>query len=166
MAAAILLGLLAPVAPGQWLNYKTPNTPRLANGQINMQAAAPRLGDGKPDLSGVWAAECAIYGADPCFTKSFFFDLTKDLRPGEVEMTPWAAGIAAQRSGRNHIDDPYGYCLPPGGPRIDFGGGPFKILQTPGVTALLYESLVGLIFRQVFTDGRPPAPSDVPTWLG
>jgi hypothetical protein len=51
-------------------------------------------------------------------------------------------------------------------PRIDFGGGPFKILQTPGVTAILYETLVGMIFRQVFTDGRPPAPVDSPTWLG
>ena len=166
LAAAFGAALLLPAAPAQWLNYKAPGTPRLPNGQANLQAPAPKLPDGKPDLSGVWAAECAIYGADPCFTKSFFFDLAKDLKPDEVQMTPWAAGIAAQRSGRNHVDDPYGYCLPPGVPRIDFGGGPFKILQTPGVTALLYESLAGFIFRQVFTDGRPEPVADVPTWLG
>ena len=40
------------------------------------------------------------------------------------------------------------------------------MLQTPAVTASLDETLVGMIFRQVFTDGRPlPAVSE-PTWLG
>ena len=81
-------------------------------------------------------------------------------------MTPWASAIQAQREARDHVDDPYGYCLPPGVPRIDFGGGPFKVLQTPGITAFLYETLVGMIFRQVFTDGRPLPESNEPTWLG
>ncbi len=166
LAATLAAAFLAPLAPAQWLNYKSPGIPRLPNGKPNLAAPAPRLPEGKPDLSGIWAAECSIYGADSCFTKSFFFDLSKDLKPGDVEMTPWAAAVSAQRSGRNHVDDPYGYCLPPGVPRIDFGGGPFKILQTPAVTAFLYESLAGFIFRQVFTDGRPQPASDVPTWLG
>jgi hypothetical protein len=166
LAAACAAAFLGPLASAQWLNYKTPGIPRFPNGKANLGAPAPRLPDDKPDLSGVWAAECAIYGADSCFTKSFFFDLSKDLKPGEVEMTPWATAVSAQRAGRNHVDDPYGYCLPAGVPRIDFGGGPFKILQTPAVTVLLYESLAGLIFRQVFTDGRPQPASDVLTWLG
>jgi hypothetical protein len=165
--AAILVPLLlARVAPAQWLRYSTPGIPRLADGKPDLSAAAPRTPDGKPDLSGIWAAECTVYGRDACFIKSLFFDLAKDLKPGEVEMTPWAAAIQAQRESRNHVDDPYGYCLPPGVPRIDFGGGAFKILQAPGVTALLYETLVGMIFRQVFTDGRTlPADPD-PSWLG
>ena len=166
LEAALGALLFAPATPAQWLNYQAPGIPRLPNGQPNLQAPPQRLPGGQPDLSGVWAAECGIYGGDPCFTKSFFFDLAKDLKPDEVQMTSWAAGIAAQRAGRNHVDDPYGYCLPPGVPRINFGGGPFKVLQTPGVTALLYESLAGLIFRQVFTDGRPRPASDVPAWLG
>lgn len=153
-------------AGAQWLHYPTPGTPRLASGKPDLAAPAPRTADGKPDLSGIWAAECALYGSDACFTQSLFFDLAKDLKPGTVQMTPWAAEVSAQRERRNHVDDPYGYCLPPGVPRIDFGGGPFKILQTPGDTALLYESLAGLTFRQVFTDGRPLPPADVPTWLG
>jgi len=81
-------------------------------------------------------------------------------------MTPWASAIQAQRESREHVDDPYGYCMPPGVPRMDFSGGPFKVLQTPGVTALLYETLVGMIFRQVFTDGRALRASGEPTWLG
>jgi len=81
-------------------------------------------------------------------------------------MTPWAAAIQAHRESRDHVDDPYGYCMPPGVPRIDYGGGAFKVLQTPAVTAFLYETLVGMIFRQVFTDGRPLPSVSEPTWLG
>ncbi len=168
-ALVIVAAISAFTAPavGQWLNYPTPGIPRLADGKPNLSAPSPRTADGRPDLSGIWAAECAIYDGNPCFVRSLFFDLAKDLKPGDVEMTPWASAVSKQRESRNHVDDPYGFCLPPGVPRIDFGGGPFKVLQTPGVTALLYETLVGMIFRQVFTDGRPlPDSSGEPTWLG
>ena len=166
MRVFIVLCLLSVPAVAQWLNYKTPGIPRLPDGKPNLSAPAPRTADGTPSLAGVWAAECAIYDGNPCFTRSLFFDLARDLKPGDVEMTPWAAGVSAQREGREHVDDPYGFCMPPGVPRIDFGGGPFKILQTPGVTALLYETLVGMIFRQVFTDGRPlpDASANPPGW--
>jgi hypothetical protein len=124
------------------------------------------LPGGRPDLSGVWAVECGVYGRDSCFIRSLFFDAAQGLKPEDVQMTPWAAAIQAQRESREHVDDPYGYCMPPGVPRIDYGGGAFKVLQTPTVTAFLYETLVGMIFRQVFTDGRTlPAVSE-PTWLG
>jgi hypothetical protein len=165
-AAIVACGAATGTASAQWLNYRMADVPRLPDGKPNLSAAVPKTANGRPDLSGIWAAECAVYGRDGCFTRSLFFDLTKDLKPGDVEMTPWAAAIQAQRQDRNHVDDPYGYCLPPGVPRIDFAGGPFKILQTPTVTALLYESLVGMIFRQVFTDGRPLPPAGEPTWLG
>jgi len=166
LAAIAASLLLAGTARAQWLNYATPGIPRLPDGQPNLSAPPPRATNGKPDLSGIWAVECGIYGRDACFTKSLFFDLARDLKPEDVEMTPWAKAIQAQRESRDHVDDPYGYCLPPGVPRIDYSGGAFKVLQTPGVTAFLYETLVGMIFRQAFTDGRPlPAASD-PTWLG
>jgi hypothetical protein len=165
LAAMVSCALSQPVR-AQWLNYPTPGIPRTPDGKPNLTAPAPKMPDGKPDLSGVWAAECSVYGRDSCFIKSLFFDLAKDLKPGEVEMTPWAAGIQAQRQSRNHVDDPYGYCMPPGVPRINFGGGTFKILQTQRETAFLYETLVGMIFRQVFTDGRPLPANNEPTWLG
>jgi hypothetical protein len=158
--------LLSPIAGAQWLNYPTPGTPRLPDGTPNLSAPVQRTADGRPDLSGIWSAECAIYGRDSCFTRSLFFDLAKDLKPEDVQMTAWAAQVQAQRQSRNHVDDPYGYCLPPGTPRINFGGGPFRILQTPRMTALLYETLVGMTFRQVFTDGRPLPEANEPTWLG
>src|SRR5689334_22490752 len=98
--------LLTASAAAQWLNYKVPGVPRLPDGRVNLAAPAPRLADGRPDLSGVWAAECALYGGDSCFTQSLFFDLAKDLKPDDVQMTPWAAAIQAQRESRNHVDDP------------------------------------------------------------
>jgi len=162
----ILITVFAFGASAQWLNYKTPGIPRLPDGKPNLVAPAPRLPDGKPDLSGVWAADCAIYDGNPCFVRSLFFNLARDLKPDDVQMTPWAAAVSAQREKRQHVDDPYGFCMPPGVPRIDFGGGPFRILQTPTETAFLYETLVGMLFRQVFTDGRPTPQTDNPTWLG
>jgi hypothetical protein len=46
-------------AQAQWLNYKTPGIPRLANGKPNLSAPAPRTADGKPDLSGFWRIDAA-----------------------------------------------------------------------------------------------------------
>ena len=157
--------LLGGASQAQWVNHRTPGIPRLPDGRPNLSAPAPRLVDGKPDLSGIWAVECGIYG-DACFTRSLFFDLAKDLKPADVEMTPWASAIQMQRENRDHVDDPYGYCLPPGVPRIDFSGGPFRILYSRDVTAFLHETLVGMIFRQVFTDGRSLPAVNEPTWLG
>jgi hypothetical protein len=162
---SVFLLIALPLA-GQWLQYPTPGIPRLPDGSPNLTAKAPKLADGTPDLSGIWAAPCGIYDGSRCFVQSYYFDLAKDLPADAVQMTPWAETVARLRSTRNHIDDPYGYCLPPGVPRIDFGGGPYKILQTPRVTAILYETLVGMIFRQVFTDGRAPGSDETPTWLG
>ena len=54
--------------------------------------------------------------------------------------------------GSESRDDPYGYCLPLGVPRINFRS-EFKIVQTPVLTVFLHEDMyVGMIFRQVFTD--------------
>src|SRR5690242_4069345 len=113
MAAAAFGSLMPAPAGAQWLNYKVPGVPRHSDGTVNLSAAAPRLPNGKPDLSGVWAAECSIYGRDSCFTRSLFFDLTQGLKPDDVQMTPWAASVSSQRESRDHVDDPYGYCLPP-----------------------------------------------------
>ena len=157
--SAIVAGFLLTVAPAyaQWPEVKTTGIPRLANGKPDLSAAPLRTADGHPDLSGIWDIGNMTY----------FHDLANGLKQGEVQLTPWAAAIQKQRRDRNHVDDPYGYCLPLGVPRIDTRS-PFKILQTPKLTVMLHESFVGMIFRQVFTDGRPlPKLSEVePTWLG
>jgi len=160
LLAFAVLATLSATAHAQWLNYPTPGMVRLANGRPNLAAPAPRAVDGKPDLSGLWQAACGF--TNGC---AGFFDLAFDLEPAAVQMTPWAAAIQKQRVDRDHIDDPYGYCLPMGVPRMTVSA-PFKILVTPGVTAILAETAVGMVFRQVFTDGRPLPAVIEPTWLG
>lgn len=48
--------LVATVATGsaQWLRYPDPRIPRTADGQPDLNAPAPRLPDGRIDLSGIW----------------------------------------------------------------------------------------------------------------
>ena len=48
---------LSAGAHAQWLNFKTPGTPRTPDGKPDLAAPAPRALDGKPDLSGVWMHE-------------------------------------------------------------------------------------------------------------
>jgi hypothetical protein len=81
-------------------------------------------------------------------------------------MTPWARAVQEQRERREHVDDPYGYCMPPGVPRILVARGPFKIIYTPAVTVMLFETIAAQTFREVFTDGRPLPTAPQPTWLG
>jgi hypothetical protein len=157
-ATITALVLLSPAIYAQsWQTYPTPGIPRLSDGKPNLSAPTARTADGHPDLSGIWDAGNMLY----------FHDLARGLKPGDVEPTPWAAAVRKQRMDRNHVDDPYGYCLPLGVPRINFRS-EFKIVQTPAVTLFLHETYVGMIFRQVFTDGRPlPKGGDTePTWLG
>lgn len=155
-AAAVLLLPLRD-ATAQWLNHPNPTTPRLPDGSPNPAAPAPRSADGRPDLSGIWNAG----------TLEFYQDLAKGLQPQNVQLTPWAAAVRKQRVDRDHVDDPYALCLPPGVPRINFRA-ELKIVPTPGLTIFLYELYGGMTFRQVFTDGRPlPSLAEaLPTWLG
>jgi len=164
VSLVIAIGTIV-VTHAQWLNYPTPGIPRLSDGKPNLSAPAPRTSDGKPDLSGIWSTNCPPGAGSTCAGQSLFFDLARGLSPDAVQMTPWAASIQRQRVKRNHVDDPYGYCLPLGVPRITVSR-PFKILVTPGLVALLYETTVGMMFRQVFTDGRPLPAIQEPTWLG
>jgi len=159
---AVLVAVSATAGSAQWPNQPMPGLPRLPDGRPNLSAPAPRLANGRPDLSGLWNSECA-YATSNCWNESLFFDLAKGIKP--PEMTPWAARIQAQREARDHVDDPLGYCLPPGSPRIIFYR-PFRILPTASITAFLHETDVGPMFRQVFTDGRSLPTAAEPTWLG
>jgi hypothetical protein len=41
---------------------------------------------------------------------------------------------------------------------------PHKIVQTPGLTVILYEAMN--TFRQIFTDGRTLPEEPEPAWMG
>src|SRR5580692_5237658 len=56
VAMAILCAMSA-LAPAQWLDYPSKGIPRKADGKADLSAPAPRLPNGKPDLSGLWVAD-------------------------------------------------------------------------------------------------------------
>jgi hypothetical protein len=150
-----------PTSPllAQWIHYRAPAVPRTAGGEVNLAAPAPKTADGKPDLSGVWES-----------APEYFYNLANDLKPDEVLMQPWAKALQEEREGKLHQDDPLSRCMPPGVPRIDMSTPdaphPFKIVETPALVVLLYETSSNSTFRQVFLDGRPLPKDPQPTWLG
>src|SRR5580698_7476616 len=143
-------------APAQWSNQPIAGAPRTADGKVNMTGPAPRL-NGKPDLSGIWQVEAeprgpgGLYGLGESPNSKYFRDILSDFKRGEEPLTPMGQEILRQNGQPGVV----GYnlkCLPDGVPHADVLPEPFKIVQTPGETLMLYE--VETIFRQIFTDGR------------
>ena len=146
--------LICAAAQAQWLKYPTKNVPRTKDGKPDMTAPAPRTKDGKPDISGIWMPNGLKY----------LINIAADLKPDQVPFQPWAAALYKERRANMGRDDPNNQCLPSGTPEKDAVTSPFKIMQFPGETLILYESRT--IFREVFTDGRPLPKDPNPTWQG
>jgi hypothetical protein len=145
--------LLLPVSLcAQWLEWRTPGIPRTADGKPNLTAAAPRTPDGKPDFSGLWQPEVNPYR----------FDLIQDLKD-EAIFRPAAEATFMERVADFRRDDPVTNCLP-GGPS-EMLNTMYRIIQSPTVAALLYESGTGR-YRQIYMDGRKLPKDPNPTWLG
>ena len=151
LVLAVLLSAVIPLH-AQWLHYPTPGIPRTADGKLNLSAPAPKTADGKPDLSGIWGVQGRKY-----------FD---DLGAGGVEipMLPWAKQLYEQRKASGQKGHPSERCLGHGVVDFDTFGGPRKVVQSPGVIAILFESYHQ--YRQILMDGRPlPEPSQ-PSYQG
>lgn len=148
-----ILCLLSGSLVAQWPSHPNPAIPRTPDGKPDLSAPVPRSADGKPDLSGIWMVENA--------TSMFYF--LGDLKPEEIQ--PWAANVYKQREANFRNDTDGINCRPPG-PKagIAVGNFPMRIMQTPGLTAILYEYQT--LFRQIFTDGRQLPTDPNPTWMG
>lgn len=143
LAAAALVAALSTLAAAQWIDFRTPGIPRLPDGQPNLSAPAPRTADGKPDLSGIWqAGRAGQYGYD--------YNVAQNLPAGSV--TPWADSVREQRVQDFRKDSPLAQCRPVSIPFLNFRG-LSRIVQTPGVIVILYES-PNSPHRTIFTDGR------------
>ena len=175
----LVFALVCTAAPAQWLNYPTPGTPRTRDGRPNLAAAAPRAANGKPDLSGVWHVHptslaemkrifgenieaTSIPGMEPDTISKYAINLLLDFKPAESPIRPDAAEILRHRApGGNPAD----HCLPIGIPATGLVSEPNKIVQSPKVIVILYES--DGTHRQIYTDGRAlPKEFAQPSWLG
>jgi len=155
IAAAACVAASGAAEAQWWLDVPAGGVPRTASGEVDLTAPAPRAPDGRPDLSGVW---------EPI--KTYSRDLAEDLvAPREIPYQPWAKALAADRAdGSQSRDDPPAHCLPQGVPRLAGAPAPWKIVQTPALTVVIYEAFT--LWRQIFTDGRRLAADVNPTWLG
>jgi hypothetical protein len=149
--AAVIV--LSTPAFAQWLEFPTPGVPRLPNGKPNLTAPAPKTPDGKPDFSGLWAPPMGYTG-----------NIAKDLKPGEIPFQPWAEALYKHRQETQGKEDPQARCVLSGVPREHVVPYPFRILQPPGMVAILYEALHS--YRQIFLDGRKLPKDPNPTWMG
>jgi hypothetical protein len=178
-----VFALLSTAAHAQWLNYPTPGTPRTHDGKPNLGAPAPRAADGKPDLSGVWHVEptslaewrrlyaglidtvitLSVPGMELDTVSKYAANILLDIKPEQASMRPEAAAIFRQRVlGGNPL---VGKCLPAGIPLNGLVSEPNKIVQSPRLIVILYET--DGTHRQIYTDGRAlPAEIAQPAWLG
>jgi len=145
--------VMAAMPAGQW-KHPMASIPRLPNGKADLAAPVPRQSDGKPDITGLWFPSGGYVG-----------NIAKDLKPEDVPFQPWAETLYKERRKNNSKDDPTASCVVGGVPRSDAVPYPFKILNVPGMTVILYEAVHS--YRQIFTDGRGlPNYDPTPTWFG
>jgi hypothetical protein len=179
----LIFALLSTAAHAQWLNFPTPGTPRTPDGKPNLSAPVPRTAEGKPDLSGVWHVQTLsidemrrIFGSglvDGALTLSvpgmeidtiskYAVNMLVDFKPEETPMRPEAAEIFHRRaSGVENRE----VCLPLGIPLAGLVSEGTKIVQSPRMTVIMYES--DGTHRQIYTDGRTlPKENVQPSWLG
>jgi hypothetical protein len=156
----------------QWVKYRTPDLPRTPDGKANLAAPAPRMADGRPDLSGMWIT--APSSALPCGQGLVECGIELPMSreggnigaslPGGLPYQPWAAELVKKHMATSSQDDPHGLCLPDtflrayGLPHI------IKFVQTPRLLIALEE--YNADYRQIFLDGRT-LPDDLnPSWKG
>ena len=166
MSRVLLALACSTLAFAQWINYPTPGLPRTKDGKPNLTAPTPRAADGKPDLTGLW--QRARGQANQRITAGLAMgpNLEDFMRPGETIPPPKPPydSLYKQRQANFMADRPSGHCLPHGIPDQMLIRVPFKFVQNPGVTYLLYEEFAR--FRQIFTDGRKHPDVANPAWLG
>ena len=168
MKSAIATALLSAVlAQAQWLDYPTAGIPRKADGSPDLFAPAPRGPDGKPDFSGIWDVEhnrpCPDDGCQDMMIPLEFLNIGWTLKDG-LPFQPWSAELSKARAAGSGRDDPNTTCMPTGIVKMHTTPLFRKIIQAPGLVAILYERTV--TYRQIFTDGRPLPEDPVPSWTG
>jgi len=144
--------LIATPIAAQWVHVPTSGIPRTKDGKPNLSASAPRTREGKPDLSGIWVAATGKY-------------LANIAADGiEIPIQPWAAAVYKEHQEQNGKGHPSERCISHGLPDYEALAIPFKLIQTTGEIAVLYEAFNH--YRQIFTDGRGFPDEREPTWLG
>ena len=181
LSVAVLV-FTASLDAAQWPRQLPLDAPTRPDGELNVDAATPRTGEGKPDLSGTWLGGARDFvaerrtadgtvvpggptgfsypGRDVAYTAGNFIAPLFVFR-----RTAYGESIYQQRQATNSKDNPRGLCLPMGIVQLHTSAGPARYVQTARQLIILYE--VNGERREIFTDGRPlPASDPQPWWNG
>lgn len=169
--SAIVVGtlLLATPSTAQWIGYPTANVPRRADGSVDMTAPAPRMPDGRPDLSGIWISDNTPEGEESpsdgfnLGSSRFMADMGADM-PDGLPYQEWQLPTVAERTANMAIDDPHIRCLPDNFIRAYGLPHMLKFVHRPELLVVLNEMNAG--YRQVFVDGRELPDDPTPSWQG
>ena len=135
---------------------------REAEGQPGYKA--PRTGDGRPDLQGIWQVLNTAYvniqdhsaGSDGPAGHGVVVGNELPYLPAAIEKR--------NENYRNRLSaDPVRKCYLPGVPRATYLPFPFQIIQVPGHVTFMYE--FGHATRIVYTNGSKHQP-EVEFWMG
>jgi hypothetical protein len=123
---------------------------------------------GKPDLGGnsqsVNATMRGIWNV-PYIVDMQRQGKTPDGGTIEVPFTPKGKAAFDLATATNSKDDPEGFCLPPGVPRMMYTPYPAEIFQLPNRIVFVYEGGAH-VWRNIWMDGREQPKDPNPTYLG
>ena len=147
---ALVMLVVCADAQAQWFDWATPTAPRTADGRVNAAAPAPRMPNGRIDMSGVWV---------PTDARGTLFDSSKIRKP--------ALDAMREQERTFYTRDPRFHCLPSGPSNYPAGasvGGQRRMVQHADYIAILNPDMT---YRQVFMDGRTlEAEPLLTTWMG
>jgi hypothetical protein len=175
-AAVVMQGVFLgwTSASAQWIGYPTAGVPHKADGSVDMTAPAPRLPNGKPDLSGIWISDITPEGEETPSTglplDGFALPTSPQMRdmgaglPDGLPYQDWLVPIVEERTANRAIYDPHVRCLPDNFLRAY--GLPYllKFVHMRDLLVVLNERNAG--YRQIFTDARPLPEDPTPSWQG
>ena len=166
LAAAVYAAALAGAAATGWADDFDGKQVAAALKRKDI-GPAPRMADGHPDLGnskGSWEPPGI---GDMAGTGGGFAGSAQPDHKIDVPFLPWAKDVFASRNANFTKDDPEGFCLPPGIPRMYATSFPFQIYQLPDRILFVFEGGAHM-WRVVYMDGRKHTlPERLnPTYLG
>ena len=125
----------------------------------------PRTTDGRPDFQGIWQVRNrASYGLEDHAASHGMPPGLSVVEGGEIPYQDWALEQRDENFRNRETADPLAVCYMAGVPRIMYMEHPFQIFQTPNHIAITFEW--SLVFRLIYTDGKPQPYPGVEFWMG